>query len=782
VQPPSYIEESPRSATMKSVERGRRTRDSCEISRLKASAVAVTLLLVTVFLLPSCGTAHRQDQIRTWREETPVVDPLAVEPPAIRIGLEGLAAGALTVRADGGLVLFDPLRGKIVSGNRATAQLSFFVEGSTGAAPAPVFRVQVASVREKGNADKLAAEIRRRLGETVVVRYSSQTRTYRVQVGEAASREETGAVETRLHQAGYAETWVVREAAAAVGDGRLVAVDAGGSRVAAAAVFRCAPARPGEIIEVGGAGYRGILELRTSEDGLVLPVNVVNLDQYLRGVVPAEMSPTAYPQLEALKAQAVAARTYAVKNRNQYASQGYDICESARCQVYSGVKVEHELTDRAVMETKGEVAVYDGKPINALFTSTCGGHTEDSANIFAGETEPYLVGVECEPEAELFSRLQADEEPAVTYGADGLPLDYEMAALTIVGVLTPTFALQAKAEVDGGQWSNWVGRAAALLGRRPAVSHPGLSDKPLLKEAIVYLVADLGWQERIRKQVSEGDLRILMGFEGTGRLDGETGRDLLYFLRLGFISPEPDGRLPFDEPLKQTAAIRMICRLLDAEGGLGAAEGRLVRAFPDRIELRREPKVESFPVAGRLRLFKRFQSYTVPVRSLQMAPGDTVQVILRQGRVALIVHTPSLEGIASDRASRFFQWDVSYTPEELEAQVRRNADVGRIVELRPLRYGVSERIVELEVAGTKGRAVFKGLQIRWALGLRENLFVIEKSFDELGNVKTWRFIGKGWGHGVGLCQVGASGMAVAGKSYREILKHYYSGVEIEKIY
>ena len=146
------------------------------------------------------------------------------------------------------------------------------------------------------------------------------------------------------------------------------------------------------------------------------------------------------------------------------------------------------------------------------------------------------------------------------------------------------------------------------------------------------------------------------------------------------------------------------------------------------------------------------------------------------------MHFPSLEGIASDRTSRYFQWDVSYSPDELREKIRRYADVGEITELRPLRLGVSERVVELEVVGTEGTSVLKGLRIRWALGLRENLFIIEKRYDESGKIAAWRFIGKGWGHGVGLCQVGASGMAIAGSTYRQILEHYYSGIQLRKLY
>src|SRR5262249_46272508 len=146
-----------------------------------------------------------------------------------------------------------------------------------------------------------------------------------------------------------------------------------------------------------GGLYRGVLEVRGADAGLTV-VNVVNLEDYLRGVVPNELSPASFPRLEALKAQAVAARTYALRNRGQYASRGYDICATPSCQVYKGKSSEHPLTDQAVEETKGLAAAWHGSLINALYTSTCGGQTEDGDNIFEGEAVPYLRGVSCVPE------------------------------------------------------------------------------------------------------------------------------------------------------------------------------------------------------------------------------------------------------------------------------------------------------------------------------------------------------------------------------------------------
>ena len=110
--------------------------------------------------------------------------------------------------------------------------------------------------------------------------------------------------------------------------------------------------------------------------------------------------------------------------------------------------------------------------------------------------------------------------------------------------------------------------------------------------------------------------------------------------------------------------------------------------------------------------------------------------------------------------------------------MNRVKPIGRIVALEPLEFGASGRIVRLEIVGTEGSLELRGLRIRRLLGLAENLFRAEPRRDEAGAVTEWWFSGRGWGHGLGLCQAGAYGMAAAGAGYREILAHYYPGTEI----
>ena len=152
---------------------------------------------------------------------------------------------------------------------------------------------------------------------------------------------------------------------------------------------------PAAPLEIDTRAYRGALEVFANARRTLTVVNELPLETYLLGVVPNELNPTAFGQLEALKAQAVAARTYIVRNMGQYKHEGYDICATDACQVYFGALTEHPLATQAIAETRGMVAAYGGKPINALYSSTCGGRTEDAGKIFT-EPLPYLVSVTCE--------------------------------------------------------------------------------------------------------------------------------------------------------------------------------------------------------------------------------------------------------------------------------------------------------------------------------------------------------------------------------------------------
>ena len=88
----------------------------------------------------------------------------------------------------------------------------------------------------------------------------------------------------------------------------------------------------------------------------------------------------------------------------------------------------------------------------------------------------------------------------------------------------------------------------------------------------------------------------------------------------------------------------------------------------------------------------------------------------------------------------------------------------------------------MEIIGAESQVVVRGLKVRSVLGLRDTLFTLDKEYDAGGQPSHFVFAGRGWGHGVGLCQVGASRMAQAGADYREILKKYYQGIKVSRYY
>jgi stage II sporulation protein D len=137
--------------------------------------------------------------------------------------------------------------------------------------------------------------------------------------------------------------------------------------------------------------YRGSLEVRVAAASGLNAINTLGIENYLPGVVPAE-SPPIWPP-EALKAQAVAARTYA--SATGVSGRGFDQYPDTRSQVYRGFLAETASTNNAVASTAGEVVTYNGEPVVTYFFSTSGGHTENVENVFsASDPKPWLKGVE----------------------------------------------------------------------------------------------------------------------------------------------------------------------------------------------------------------------------------------------------------------------------------------------------------------------------------------------------------------------------------------------------
>ena len=177
---------------------------------------------------------------------------------------------------------------------------------------------------------------------------------------------------------------------AADGVGRL---RIGGQPASAGATTVTARPTGAGTVSIGGKPYRGEAVVRAVGPGRVTAVNRVDMEAYLLGVVPREIGRVGAERFEAAKAQAVAARTYAVRYLGRREALGFDVYASVQDQVYGGIADEYDLVTRAVRETSGEILTYQGQPIEAYYHSTCAGQTAAIEEVWNQAPVPYLRSV-----------------------------------------------------------------------------------------------------------------------------------------------------------------------------------------------------------------------------------------------------------------------------------------------------------------------------------------------------------------------------------------------------
>ncbi len=511
----------------------------------------------------------------------------------------------------------------------------------------------------------------------------------------------------------------------------------------------------GSPVPYGDSSYRGVLLLRLTPRATLHVVNRLGVEDYLKGVVPAEMGPRVYDEPEALKAQAVAARTYALKHRGDVANEGYDLCATPRCQVYGGVAAEQPLSSRAVDETAGEVLVFDGALADAVFTSTCGGRTENGADVFttAASPRPYLVSVACWGETPVPVRgrpvAKGSARTTTLLGARGRAL---LASLgkepTAAGAAAARNAVRERLGLPprSGPHSLWP--ASAYLEIAEAA---GFGDASLLTEEVERAEAPAAWSPRARAAFA-----LLSRFQLAG-----------------------GAALPTARALRPEEVAGLWAALLGRLGDFEEIDGRLAAASGEEIVVKGPKGRATYPLASPSLLAGSAEALT-PVATLSVYPGDRIRVFVRGGAAVGLVHAPAPAAGTYERESAWIHWTRRFTGAELASKLRERDPSRKIALVRKvevLARGASGRAIQVRLATDAGPVILTGLEIRFALGLPENLFTLVSGKDR-GGTPVFTFYGRGWGHGVGLCQNGAFGMALAGKTYREILARYYPGTTL----
>ncbi|NMB46500.1 MAG: SpoIID/LytB domain-containing protein [Firmicutes bacterium] len=265
-----------------------------------------------------------------------------------------------------------------------------------------VWRVQIKASRDEEAAQDLRRQVEK---DCSFPAYVVQVEPwYKVQVGDAASPAEAEALKERLMLLGYQDSWVTRVALPpeeAISDSTAerpyfrIEDDAGHLLTTVKETELMAEAVGPEplTLEISGikmGSYRGHLRLEFLGEGRVGITNIIGLEEYLYGVVGSELYSRNEEDLAALAAQAVAARTYAIENLGKHDMEGFDLCSTVHCQVYQGTERESELIRKAVDLTEGEILVYGGQTISAVYHSSSGGATAGAEQVWATRYSGYL--------------------------------------------------------------------------------------------------------------------------------------------------------------------------------------------------------------------------------------------------------------------------------------------------------------------------------------------------------------------------------------------------------
>ena len=235
------------------------------------------------------------------------------------------------------------------------------------------------------------------------------------------------------------------------------------------------PIDPSGFVTVGSRSYRGTVILFAGRNGLTA-VNRLGLESYLAGVVSAEMGRRDSSEEQALMAQAIVSRTYALKNRGRWSSLGFDLYATVSDQVYGGVSAETPLAWRAVTATAGQVVLYDGAPIDGFFFSTCGGRTARGTEVFAGADRPYLVSIEdTDPSGAAYCRISPRFDWRNEWSGEGLrDILRESIPATLGGTISSRAAIQSIRVAERSPSGRVARLTLAIDGREWTASGPAV--------------------------------------------------------------------------------------------------------------------------------------------------------------------------------------------------------------------------------------------------------------------------------------------------------------------
>jgi stage II sporulation protein D len=335
--------------------------------------------------------------------------------------------------------------------------------------------------------------------------------------------------------------------------------------------------------------------------------------------------------------------------------------------------------------------------------------------------------------------------------------------------------------VSDSEVRDWL----TVVARLARTSLPRFDDATKPPGFSTALVAALFGDARADTLLNSADADYLLSFRDGQDVPAQNRADVAMLVRDGALALLADATLRPKDALSRARALHAIARMLETKNLLGLQKGTS-RPATSGIMMLRSNKGKDLPIAVSRDafLFREFGGDLYQTKSVAMVGGEPVVLhVSARGEVDYLQVSPATNGAAADRFSSLTNWLAQLSLRSVQIRLARSIrGIGAITDLRIAKQGTSRRVIDLEVIGTQGIAHIRGGRIRSALGLKEQLFVIDRTYDENNRVASFTFTGRGWGHGVGMCQFGAYGLAKQGLNVEQILKTYYTGIELTQLY
>jgi stage II sporulation protein D len=329
--------------------------------------------------------------------------------------------------------------------------------------------------------------------------------------------------------------------------------------------------------------------------------------------------------------------------------------------------------------------------------------------------------------------------------------------------------------------SNWANNLASKFGRTwPNVTKD--TAKPL---EFAKIISSFAYQQgEADTLLSDSDVNYHLAFDDAASIPAGQRAEMAALLRDGYFKLRPDLTLQPGRSFTRAEMLRLIRQIYEKRKWMPTLQTGTARPSVDgKLVLRVGKTDRPLTVRPDVFLFREFGGTMYQVKEAAIVGGEEVRFQTdASGSVFYLEIVPATTPTVAENMSPFTNWSETVPASTLQSRLSRYVKgIGTLYDVNVRSKGYSRRATEIEIIGSNGTKTLKGGKIRSALRLREQLFVINKRYS--GNqVASYTFTGRGWGHGVGMCQYGAYGLAKMGVKSDDIIRHYYTGVQVTKAY